>query len=93
MFSRLELLQPTIRFLVDDAIPSIKTGVRLRSGAVVDLYGLHPQPPAPLQELDRATRGACARKLLLVVLAIDEIRRRHSAGDSERGQDLERGTN
>ena len=54
MFSRLELLKPTIRFLVDDAIPSIKTGVRLRSGAVVDLYGLHPQPPAPLQELDRA---------------------------------------
>ena len=50
MFSRLELLQPTIRFLVDDAIPSIKTGVRLRSGAVVDLYGLHPQPPAPLQD-------------------------------------------
>ena len=44
MFSRLELLQPTIRFLVDDAIPSIKTGVRLRSGAVIDLYGLHPQP-------------------------------------------------
>ena len=50
MFSRLELQQPTIRFLVDDAIPSIKTGVRLRSGAVIDLYGLHPQPPAPLQD-------------------------------------------
>jgi endonuclease/exonuclease/phosphatase (EEP) superfamily protein YafD len=50
MFSRLELLRPTIRFLVDDAIPSIKTGVRLRSGAVIDLYGMHPQPPAPLQD-------------------------------------------
>jgi endonuclease/exonuclease/phosphatase (EEP) superfamily protein YafD len=50
MFSRLELLQPTIRFLVDDAIPSIKTGVRLRTGAVFDLYGMHPQPPAPLQD-------------------------------------------
>jgi endonuclease/exonuclease/phosphatase (EEP) superfamily protein YafD len=50
MFSRLELVEPTIRFLVDDAIPSIKAGVRLRSGAVVDLYGMHPQPPAPLQD-------------------------------------------
>ena len=50
MFSRLELLQPIVRFLVDDAIPSIKTGVRLRSGAAIDLYGLHPQPPAPLQD-------------------------------------------
>lgn len=49
LFSRFELLQPIVRFLVDDAIPSIKTGVRLRSGAVIDLYGLHPQPPAPLQ--------------------------------------------
>ncbi len=49
-FSRLELLQPIVRFLVDDAIPSIKTGVRLRSGAVIDLYGMHPQPPAPLQD-------------------------------------------
>jgi endonuclease/exonuclease/phosphatase (EEP) superfamily protein YafD len=49
-FSRFELLQPTIRFLVDDAIPSLKVGVRLRSGAVIDLYGVHPQPPAPLQD-------------------------------------------
>ena len=49
-FSRLELTDPEIRFLVDDAIPSIKTGVRLRSGALVDLYGLHPQPPAPQQD-------------------------------------------
>jgi len=50
IFSRLELLNPSIRFLVDDAIPSIKTGLRLRSGAVIDLYGLHPQPPAPQQD-------------------------------------------
>ncbi len=50
LFSRFELLQPAVRFLVDDAIPSIKTGVQLRSGAVIDLYGLHPQPPAPLQD-------------------------------------------
>ena len=49
-FSRLELTEPSVRFLVDDAIPSLKTGLRLRSGAVIDLYGLHPQPPAPLQD-------------------------------------------
>jgi endonuclease/exonuclease/phosphatase (EEP) superfamily protein YafD len=49
-YSRLELIEPSIRFLVDDAIPSIKTGVRLHCGAIIDLYGLHPQPPAPLQD-------------------------------------------
>jgi endonuclease/exonuclease/phosphatase (EEP) superfamily protein YafD len=70
MFSRLELLQPTIRFLVDDAIPSIKTGVRLRSGAVIDLYGLHPQPPAPLQ--DSTERDV---ELVLVGVEIESTRR------------------
>lgn len=50
LFSRLELLSPEVRFLVDDAIPSLKIGVRLRSGAIVDVYGMHPQPPAPQQD-------------------------------------------
>ena len=67
IFSRLELLDPEIRFLVDDAIPSIKTGVRLRSGAVIDLYGVHPQPPAPLQD-------STERDVELIVVA-KEIKR------------------
>ena len=50
LFSRLELVNPTIRFLVDEAIPSIKTGVRLRSNSVIDLYGVHPQPPSVQQD-------------------------------------------
>ena len=49
LFSRLELIEPTIRFVVDEAIPSIKTGNLLPTGAVLDLYGMHPQPPAPGQ--------------------------------------------
>jgi endonuclease/exonuclease/phosphatase (EEP) superfamily protein YafD len=50
LFSRLELLQPEIRFLFDEAIPSIRTGVKLRSGAVITLYGVHPRPPAVRQD-------------------------------------------
>jgi hypothetical protein len=49
-FSRFELIEPSVHFLADDAIPSIKTGVRPRCGAIIDLYGLHHQPPAPLQD-------------------------------------------
>jgi endonuclease/exonuclease/phosphatase (EEP) superfamily protein YafD len=49
LFSRFELIDPVVRFVVDEAIPSIKTGVLLPSGVVIDLYGLHPQPPAPHQ--------------------------------------------
>jgi endonuclease/exonuclease/phosphatase (EEP) superfamily protein YafD len=50
LFSRLELVEPDVRFVVDEAIPSIRTGIRLRTGAVVDLYGMHPRPPALQQD-------------------------------------------
>lgn len=51
LFSRLDLIDPQIRFLVEDDVPSIKTGVLLPSGERVNLYGLHPKPP-PLQDTD-----------------------------------------
>jgi endonuclease/exonuclease/phosphatase (EEP) superfamily protein YafD len=49
LFSHFELVEPEVRFVVDDAIPSVKVGILLRSGVVIDLYGMHPQPPAPNQ--------------------------------------------
>jgi endonuclease/exonuclease/phosphatase (EEP) superfamily protein YafD len=65
LFSRLELIEPKIRFLLDDAIPSIRTEVKLRSGALISVYGVHPRPPAVLQ--DSAERDA---ELLRVALEI-----------------------
>lgn len=56
LFSKLELLDPQVRFLLDEHVPSIKSGVRLRSGAVLDFYGVHPKPPTPGQ--DTAQRDA-----------------------------------
>ena len=50
LFTRLELIEPGVQFILDDAIPSIKTGVRLRSGSVVEIYGVHPRPPSVLQD-------------------------------------------
>lgn len=47
LYSKLELVGPEIRFLLDPEIPSIRTGVRLRSGHQIRLYGLHPEPPSP----------------------------------------------
>jgi endonuclease/exonuclease/phosphatase (EEP) superfamily protein YafD len=52
--SRLELINPQIKFLVQDDIPSIHARVRLRSGKEVELRGLHPRPPVP-EEDGRAT--------------------------------------
>jgi len=67
LFSRLELIDPKIRFMLDDAIPSIRTEVKLRSGASVSVYGVHPRPPAILQ--DSAERDA---ELLRVALEIKD---------------------
>lgn len=58
LFSRLELVDPRVEFLVQDDIPSIHTGVRLRSGAVIILHGLHPRPPEPIRDEPSSPRDA-----------------------------------
>lgn len=45
LFSRFELANPQVRYLVDDQVPSIKTLVRLRSDFDVSLHCVHPEPP------------------------------------------------
>jgi endonuclease/exonuclease/phosphatase (EEP) superfamily protein YafD len=52
--SRFELINPQVKFLVEDDIPSIHARVKLRSGREVELRGLHPRPPVP-EEDGRAT--------------------------------------
>lgn len=52
LFSRYDLVRPEVRFLVDDYVPSIKTGLTLPSGARINLYVMHPKPP-PLQDTER----------------------------------------
>ncbi len=47
LYARLELVEPQLRFLLKPDVPSLRTGVRLRSGAVITLCGLHPEPPSP----------------------------------------------
>lgn len=45
LFSRLPLEGVETCFLVDAEVPSIRARVRLRSGDLVALHGLHPRPP------------------------------------------------
>ncbi|MEZ4733051.1 MAG: endonuclease/exonuclease/phosphatase family protein [Caldilineaceae bacterium] len=47
LYSRLELVNPQIKFRVQDDIPSIYTRVCLPSGEEIELYCLHPRPPLP----------------------------------------------
>lgn len=56
LYSRLELEDTEVRFLIEPDVPSIRARVRLRSGAVVTLYGVHPRPPG-LEEEGGAQNG------------------------------------
>lgn len=58
LFSRLELVDPVIRFLVQDSIPSIHTEVVLRSGHRAEFYGVHPAPPSPTANAESTERDA-----------------------------------
>lgn len=63
LYSRLELIDPQVRFLIEDDIPSISTDVRLASGKHFRLFCLHPEPPVPNENPRSTERDA---EILLV---------------------------
>ena len=56
--SRYELVQPRVRFLVEDEIPSIRTYVCLPNSQPVSLHALHPDPPNPQYATETTERDA-----------------------------------
>lgn len=69
LYSKLELIDPEIKYLMIDDIPSIHTQLRLQSGRVIWLYCLHPMPPSPTEADKSTTRDA---ELLMVGKHIKE---------------------
>ncbi len=47
LYSRLPLERTQVRFLLEDDVPSIRTGVVLPSGERFTFHGVHPRPPHP----------------------------------------------
>jgi endonuclease/exonuclease/phosphatase (EEP) superfamily protein YafD len=72
LYSRLKLEEATVRFLVQDDVPSIHATVRLRNGQGIRVHALHPRPPEPLNDQDSAPRDA---ELVLMGKEIDEHER------------------
>ena len=56
LYSKLPLEAPEVQYLVEDDVPSIRTGVLLRSGQEVSLHCIHPRPPRPLRGQDTTPR-------------------------------------
>lgn len=50
-YSRYELSNARVNYIVKDDIPSIEALIQLPSGVKVQLYGLHPEPPVPNESL------------------------------------------
>lgn len=76
LYSKLKLVNPQKRFLVDDSIPSIHSLVQLRSGKEFMLHAIHPTPPMPQEnptstdrdaEMMMVAKMALERKLPVVV--------------------------
>jgi endonuclease/exonuclease/phosphatase (EEP) superfamily protein YafD len=70
LYSKLELIDARIRFLVEDDVPSVHARVRLRCGQEVELRCLHPRPPAPGESNRSTERDA---ELLLIGKEIKSI--------------------
>lgn len=46
-YSRLKMVEGEIKYLVEDDVPSIEATLKLPSGQLVKIWGLHPKPPVP----------------------------------------------
>ncbi len=74
VLSKLPLIDSQLRFLVFENVPSVRTGVRLRSHRTIRLYAVHPEPPVPYEdtvgrdgELSRVAREVMEDPLPVIV--------------------------
>ncbi|MFA0960433.1 endonuclease/exonuclease/phosphatase family protein [Roseivirga sp. BDSF3-8] len=63
LYSKLELENAEVGYLVQDGIPSVKSNLKMRSGKRIKIYCLHPKPPSPTEADTSTNRDA---ELLLV---------------------------
>jgi len=69
LYSKLELVNPQVRYLVDEEIPSITTHIKLKSGQTVLFNCVHPTPPVPTENTHSTERD---KELLLVAKEVKE---------------------
>jgi len=65
LYSKFELINPQLKFIIEDSIPSIHALVKLPSGDIIQLYAIHPTPPVPPKNTSSADRDAELMKIAL----------------------------
>lgn len=65
LYSKLKLIDPQVRYIVDDSIPSIHSEIELRSGDRIQLHAIHPTPPMPQHNPSSSDRDAEMMKVAL----------------------------
>jgi endonuclease/exonuclease/phosphatase (EEP) superfamily protein YafD len=68
LYSKLELEDIDIKYLISEEIPSVHGKVKLRTGEKINIHCLHPKPPSPSEDDTSTNRDA---ELLLVGKEID----------------------
>ncbi len=65
LYSKLKLINPQVKYIVDDSIPSIHAHIQLRSGDKIQLHAIHPTPPMPQHNPSSSDRDAEMMKIAL----------------------------
>ena len=58
LYSRLELEEVEVKYIISEEIPSIHGFVKLRNGERVKIHCLHPKPPSPTEDETSTNRDA-----------------------------------
>ncbi|MEQ8520500.1 MAG: endonuclease/exonuclease/phosphatase family protein [Cytophagales bacterium] len=58
LFSKLSLEEQQVNYLIKPDIPSIEALIKLRSGKLIKIYCLHPEPPSPTENDASTERDA-----------------------------------
>ncbi len=69
LYSKLELFDTEVKYMVSDSVPSIHTKVKLSSNDTIQLYAIHPTPPMPQENPKSTDRDA--EMMMIAKLALD----------------------
>lgn len=69
LYSKLQLHDPEISFLVEKDVPSIHVSIELRTGDRVAAHFVHPAPPSPTENTESTERDA---ELIIVARSVDK---------------------